>query len=102
MPAALEDSGVKKGVFYEQRIEEEEEDEEVKKVLGQSPGQNREAEEEDVEDPDEIHIREQLRLRGVQHKQMLGLDEDDMEDEDNSGRQSNGSRLFMRRQSENR
>lgn len=40
------------------------------------------------EDPDEAMIREQLRLRNLQHKPMLGLDSDD----DSDGAEGEGSK----------
>jgi hypothetical protein len=72
--------GVKQGVFYGQ-IDEEEEDEE-RKSQKQAPLSPNLGATTGGDEVDELMIKEQMRIKNMQHKPMLGLDESDESDDE--------------------
>ena len=88
--------GVRQGVFYGKIDEEDDEGEDQKSHkhaylspnLGATIG---------TDEPDELFIKEQLRMKNLQHKPMLGLDESDESGEEGmpqvSQRSSNNRKM---------
>lgn len=93
--------GVKQGVFYGKIDEEDDEGEEQKsqKHLLLSPNLGATI---GTDEPDELLIKEQLRMKNLSHKPMLGLDESDESGEEGMPQVSNrsSSNRIMRRPTE--